>query len=167
MKTSPVAFLILIFVSLASQLVHAALTGEQQAYLEKAQNYLNDAGQSYKAYTNDMCGFDIPTKIDPSLVEPFMKANVELKNYCEEVRTKVALICRDGSAALQDKVKKNVKSISCRLSTKPEEISMRFANGILEASFNTKASDIDRAVLKFVESGMAASAPKEPSRRKK
>ena len=168
MKKSPLAFLTAVVVILLSHISHAALTPQQQSYLDKAQNYLNDASLSYKAYPTDMCGFDIPTKIDPSLAEPFLKADLEVKNYCEEVRTKVALICRDGSAPLQEKVKKNIKSITCRLSSKPEEILVHFANGNLEVSLNTKSSDIDRAVLKYIETSMPGSkaAPVPPPRKK-
>jgi hypothetical protein len=146
---------------------NAALTPEQEGYLEKAQDYLDDPNKSYAAYPVDMCGFKIPTKIDESLVEPFMKADAELKNYCEEVRTKISLICRDSADAEKEKVKKKIKKITCKLSSKPEEISFQFdeATGDFQAFFNTKASDIDRAVLEAVKTkikSVTTAAPGSP-----
>ncbi len=125
----------------------SSMNADQKSYLKKAQSYLDDpsAGEGY--YTKSMCGFNIPTKLDEALAEPFMKADAELKNYCEEVRSKIALICRDGSDELKNRVKKNIKRITCKLAPTVDGVSFRFVEGNLEAFFNTKSSDLSRGVL--------------------
>jgi hypothetical protein len=130
------------------------LTDSEKVEWQKWEAYLNDMEASYAKYPVDMCGKEIPTHIDQSLVPSFVKAETDAKNYCEEFRTKLSTMCRnavDLGNNNKEKINKLVSKITCKLAAKPDEVSFKIHNGELIAFIGPKSSNLSEALLAFLD----------------
>ncbi len=136
-----------------------ALTAEQKVQLEKWQAALDDKSVTENSWPKEMCGKDLPAKIDPSLVAPFMAAGNEANYYCREVREKLSTICRNAQSYLKEGNKKDnkkligtlINKITCKISKGPEDdASFDLSKGELVVSLGAKASNISEKLLSYL-----------------
>ncbi|MGE0764741.1 MAG: hypothetical protein AB7N80_15815 [Bdellovibrionales bacterium] len=139
------------------------LTPEQEAKYKELQKYLNDTSLSYAQYPIDMCGQKLDITMDKAMVPAFMEASANPELYCEEVRTKISLMCRN-AADLKNNNKKKlttlIKKIDCKLGT-GEQADFKISGGLLTFTVGPKASNLSEKFLAFIDGTDDPTEPKK------
>ncbi len=131
-----------------------ALTNEEKATLQKWQKYVNDMHESYAKYPVDMCGKEIPIKLNANLVKPFLKAGNLAQHYCEEIRTKLSTMCRNSDELKntnKTKITKLISRINCGINEKEDQITFKIAGQALDVMVGAKASNLSEQLLVFLD----------------
>ena len=147
------------FAAAAATAPPVKLSAAEAAQHAKWQKYVNDMDASYAKYPVEMCGHAIPITIEPAMSQAFIKAGNELGNYCEQVRTKVAITCRNGEDLKNGNKKKlaaAIKKITCKLGKTEDMATYNLVNGDLQATLGVKASNIEeKLITDLVAKGIA------------
>ena len=130
---------------------HALTLDEQRSYdkwvalLKSSDSHINDVKQK--------CGIDLPVKLDPALVTPFMAENKNGGYFCDVALEEIADTCADdvGKKAVASKI----KSLSCINSAAKDQVSLKLVEGDaqlgeLQFIFGPDGSNQAAAVQKFL-----------------
>ncbi len=143
-----------------------ALTPQETANLKKWQKQVDDPSDNENKYSMEMCGKNLPLKLDASLAAPFTKEGNEAGYYCREVREKLSTMCRNAKDLgnnNKEKVTGLVNSIVCKAGT-GDEATFVLKGGVLEAKLGPKASNISEKLLAFMDATDFSTAPKTPAK---
>ncbi len=132
-----------------------ALTLKEKKQLADWQEGLANPNSSdfYAGTFKTRCGYDLPVKIDEKMVTPFMEKGYSLAAYCDAPRSQMSSMC-ESDKMYKEAISKKVKAVSCKFSSKPEDLSFKLAGTTLEVTMGLETANIESKTKEWLENNL-------------
>lgn len=152
MKTQRIMFAVVAVVAVAFTTSAHALTLKEKKEWAKVQEDLKNPSHSASGHVKEKCGYELPVKIDEAMLTPFLTAGKSLVGFCDAPRSKIASMCDDKTT--KEAVSKQVKSISCHLAKKSDDVILKMSGTTLDVTLGTESSNLEDKVKEFLENNL-------------